>query len=157
MKLRTLYSRRRPATAAVEFACLSPLLLTLLLGIWEVGRMTHVQQVLNNAAREGGRQAAAGTKSIAEVQQSVITYLNNAGINTTGVVVTLTNLTSSSRNEPTTALQLDRYELTVDLPFNNVRWSLASQITSVETLTARAGWVSMRDLPFTLSTSLPVE
>lgn len=155
--LRTRCPRRRPGTAAVEFACLSPLLLTLLLGIWEVGRMTHVQQLLTNAAREGGRQAAAGTKTIAQVQQSVLTYLTNAGINTTGATVALTNLTNGARSEPMTALQLDRYELTLTLPFNNVRWSMADQITSVTTLTATVGWVSMRDLPLTVSTTLPVE
>lgn len=157
MMLRTRCPRRRRGTAAVEFAFLSPVLLTLLLGIWEVGRMTHVQQLLTNAAREGGRQAAAGTKTIAEVQQSVLTYLNRAGIDTTGATVTLTNLTNGARSEPATAYQLDRFELTVTLPFNNVRWAMVNQITNVTTLTATVGWVSMRDFPLSVSTTLPVE
>ena len=47
--------------AAVEFAMILPVILTLLLGIWEVGRMIEIQQILYNAAREGGRQAAYGS------------------------------------------------------------------------------------------------
>src|SRR5262249_26909902 len=55
-----LQPRRRDSsgTAAVEFAAVAPLLLLLLLGLWEVGRAIQVQQILSNAAREGARAAA---------------------------------------------------------------------------------------------------
>lgn len=46
---------RRRGVAAVEAAVLLPLALMLMLGTWEVGRMVEVGQILNNAAREGGR------------------------------------------------------------------------------------------------------
>ena len=45
---------------AVEAAVVLPLLLILMLGVWEVGRMIQVQQVLVNAAREGARLAGGG-------------------------------------------------------------------------------------------------
>src|SRR6059058_4755881 len=90
----------RRGTAAVEFAFLSPILLALLLGVWEVGRLAQVQQILTNAAREGARQAAGGKQTTAQVQQTVLNYLTNANINTTGTTVTLTNLTNSSRSDP---------------------------------------------------------
>src|SRR5205085_3822900 len=50
----------RRGAATVELAVLLPLLVTLLLGIWEVGRLIDVTQVLFNGAREGGRLGAVG-------------------------------------------------------------------------------------------------
>ncbi len=147
----------RRGTAAVEFALLAPLLLTLLLGVWEVGRLAHVQQLVSNAAREGGRQASTGRKTTAQVQQVVLDYLTSAGISVADATVTLTNLTDPSRSDPMTANQLDRFEITVTLPFNNVRWALVNQITSVTNLTATVEWLSMRDIPFAVSTTIPVE
>jgi Flp pilus assembly protein TadG len=49
--------RRRRATAAVEFALLAPLLLMILFGILEVGRIVDAWLVVHNAAREGARAA----------------------------------------------------------------------------------------------------
>ena len=48
----------RRGVAAVEFAVILPLLLLLLVGIWELGRIIHVQQTINNAARDGARLGA---------------------------------------------------------------------------------------------------
>ena len=53
--------RFRRGVAAVEAALLLPLALLLMLGTWEVGRMVEVSQILNNAAREGGRSASTGS------------------------------------------------------------------------------------------------
>src|SRR5881227_655267 len=49
---------RRRGVAAVEFAVVLPLLLTLLVGIWELGRIINVQITLNNAARDAARLGA---------------------------------------------------------------------------------------------------
>ena len=57
----------------------------------------------------------------------------------------------------TTAQQLDRFRITVTLPFDNVRWVLLNKITNVTTLTARAEWYSMNDVPVTISPNLPVD
>ena len=57
--------RRRPscrrAVAAVELAFMLPFLLAILIGVWELGRIIHVQQLLVTAARDGARLAAQGT------------------------------------------------------------------------------------------------
>src|SRR5436305_13070446 len=71
--------RDRSAIAAVEFAVLLPLILTLVVGLWEVGRLVDLQQLLTNAAREGGRQAASGERSTATVTQAVIKNRTSAG------------------------------------------------------------------------------
>src|SRR3990172_3954666 len=51
--------RDRQGVAVVEFALVMLLLVALLAGIWETGRMIDVHQLVHNACREAARQAAA--------------------------------------------------------------------------------------------------
>ncbi len=51
-------SRRRPAQAGLEFALAMPILLLLILGVLDAGRVVIAAVSLNNAAREGARYAA---------------------------------------------------------------------------------------------------
>lgn len=155
---RNLKENRRRGRAVVELAVLLPLLTILLVGVWEVGRMVEVEQHLNNAVREGGRQASRGTKNAAAVQTDVVNYLANNGITATTSMVTVTNLTSSSRNDPTQGQQLDHYQVSISLPFNNVKWIVLNKvITNAQNLTASADWYSMLDLPLTVSQTIPLQ
>ena len=61
MLIRRYRPAQRPAVAAVELAFVLPLLLGILIGVWELGRIVHVQQLLVTAARDGARLAAQGT------------------------------------------------------------------------------------------------
>jgi Flp pilus assembly protein TadG len=105
----------RRGIAATEMAILAPFLLTLLMGIWEVGRYIMIQNLLENAVREGGRLGASGTYFSSnnhndptvtgatltvsppatngdyEVQQKMQLYLAAAGVTTTGMTVTVSN------------------------------------------------------------------
>jgi len=136
----------RRGVAVVEFACALPLLLILLLGLWEVGRLLQVKQILANAAREGGRQAATGIKSTAEIQQYVRMSVKRAGLDITNMPdPVVTNLTSASRNDPRTANQLDRFLIHVSMPTASFRWVLF-QYTAAS-LDAEATWVSLADIP----------
>ncbi len=155
MNLR-IRKKSRTGSAAVELAVCLPFLLMVVFGIWEVGRMVQVQQLASNAAREGGRQAAAGLASSTSIRQYVVNYLNMNGL--TGVdltMVTLTNITNGSRSEPTSANQLDQFRVSVNIPYSSIRWSTVGQITSTAVVTASADWYSMRDLPVTVSTVIP--
>lgn len=147
---------RRSGSACVEFAVILTFLMPLLLGVWEVGRLVQVEQFLNNAAREGGRQASTGTQTTAQVQQVVVNYLTVNGIACTASNVTVTNLTSSTRNDPSTAQQLDQLQVTITIPFNSVRWIILNQITSVQNLSATSVFYSMADVPLTVLTTIPL-
>src|SRR5262245_60508952 len=106
----------RRGIAAVEMAIIAPVLLTFLVGIWEVGRAIMVCNILDNAAREGARLAASNayfssnnhldpsvtpittltlpspsTNADYEVQKKVVTYLQSAGISITGLTVQVQN------------------------------------------------------------------
>jgi Flp pilus assembly protein TadG len=148
---------RRHGAASVEFAVIAVFLVPLLIGVWEVGRLVEVQQYLSNAVREGGRQASTGNRDATAVKQVVVRYLTTNGIPASVNDVTVTNLTSSSRNDPTQAEQLDQYRVTISIPFNSIRWILLNQITSKTTLTASADWYSMRDIPLAIDSKIPLQ
>jgi Flp pilus assembly protein TadG len=162
VNLHRLRVEHRYGAASVELALvLTFVLVPILLGIWEVGRMVEVQQNLYNAVREGGRQASTGQKTIAQVQQTVVNYLSQCGITIAPTDVTLVNLTNASRYDPTVGSQsqnaqpLDHFQISVSVPFDNVRWIVLSKITTITTLTATADWYSMNNQPLTVSTTIP--
>jgi Flp pilus assembly protein TadG len=144
-----LISSRKPqprrGAAAVEFALLSPLIIALLLGVWEVGRLIQVNQILSNAAREGGRQASTGLLTDAQVQTAVLQYLQRAGLPTANATVTVTDLTNGSA-DATAATQLDQLQVRVTIPTADVKWVALSLITNPSsTLSATVVWYSLRD------------
>jgi Flp pilus assembly protein TadG len=157
MLARRIRQTDRSAMAVVELAVVFIILVPLMLGTWEVGRLVEVQQALDNAAREGGRQAATGNVTASSVQQIVVNELAGNGITCATSSVTVTNLTNTSNPslDPTSASPLDQYQVTVSISFNSVRWILLNQITSVSTLSASAVWVSMKDSPLTVDTNVP--
>jgi Flp pilus assembly protein TadG len=156
MNLRYQTRGRRPGTAAVELAVCAPLMIILLTGVWEVGRMVSAQQIIANAVREGGREVAAGQQSAATVKQYVVNYCNMNGLSTvTTSMVTITNITNASRSDPTTANQLDQFRVTLNVPYSSISWSSLAQITSTSTLTASADWYSMKDSPITVNPVIP--
>ncbi len=160
-------SERRKGTAAVEAAVILPLLMTMLMGVWEVGRMVQVCQILDNAAREGCRLAAGGyvngtAVSAANVTTEVQNYLTSAGLPSaavSGAQVTLTNLSGNSWTDPSGASPSDPFTLTVTIPsgtaFNSLRWNLLNRITSISSLTMTVYWQSANNSKVTISTTLP--
>ena len=147
---------RRTATAAVELAVCLPMLVIVLTGIWEVGRMVQVQNLIANAAREGGRQAAAGLNNNATICQNVTNYLNMNGLtNVTVNNVTLTNLTSGARSNPQNANQLDEFQLNITVPYSSIQWSTVAQITPTSELTSATFWYSLLDTPASVNAVIP--
>ena len=153
-----LTSRRqacRRGIAALEMALVAPLLVFLLLGLWEIGRLAEAQQILSNAAREAGRQASTGMKDTSQVQQAALIYIQTAGLSSAGVTVTFTDMTNSGVTSPQTASQLDQLKITVVMPASNVRWLAMSPLFSGNNLTATSCWYSMNNLPINVSTTIP--
>jgi Flp pilus assembly protein TadG len=80
MIIRRLGKKRRWASAAVEMAVVTPLLLTLLFGIIEYGWTFFVRQSMVNAAREGARVAALPGSTDQQIRDRVTEYLTPAGL-----------------------------------------------------------------------------
>ncbi|GIW80292.1 MAG: hypothetical protein KatS3mg105_2099 [Gemmatales bacterium] len=147
---------QRQGVAAVELAVLLPLILMLLVGVWEIGRAVHVQQIVANSAREGARQAAAGVFTASQVQANVLAMLQSSGLDASNASVTVENLTSGK--DPAVADQLDHLRVTVSLPFTDVKWVILNMFVSDSTqLVASTDWRSMRDIPLTVPNEIPIE
>lgn len=154
---------RRTGSAAVELAAVAPVLVLMLLGLWEFGRMVEARQLLDNAAREGARYASGGNVTATEVEAKVINYLTAAGVPTTGVTVGVYNLNinptpsvGDPSDNPSAASQLDTIRVVVTFPFNNYRWIVMDLFAANVTLTARAEWASMKDQPLVIDPTMPI-
>jgi Flp pilus assembly protein TadG len=170
--------RRRRGVAAVEFAFVVPLLLLLLVGIWELGRIINVQIILNNAARDAARlgaqanlvntfgnytQISYGTGT-PNIQGDVQAYLQAAGItNLSGLVIEFQfmqpatvggTMPTATNADPYTGVKNQPFRVRVSIPYDNVRWTSLSLINPT-TLTAEAYWQCLVDDPFTINTTLP--
>ena len=93
-------SRRHGASgqALAEVAIALPILLLMLVGIFEFARAYQIQQVVVNAAREGARQAVLQGVDSDSATVIVNGYLTSGTITGATVVVTDTNVTG----DPTT-------------------------------------------------------
>jgi Flp pilus assembly protein TadG len=139
----------------VEFALLLPIFMTLMLGTWEIGRMVEVQQILNNAVREGGRHAATGQYTNSQVQTVVLNYLSMAGLTTTNTTATVSDLTNPG-TDASDAVELDQLQITVTIPFINVRWAAATLVTNSSTvLSASTIWFSNNGQSYPGNISVP--
>jgi TadE-like protein len=170
---------RRRGVAVVEFAVVLPLLLLLLVGIWELGRIIHVQIVLNNAARDGARLAAqanivntTGSYSqihfntgMPNVDGAIRQYLKAAGItDLTGLAIELQFMEPASGGggppqtptdaDPYIGVKNQRFRVRISIPYDNVRWTSLTLINPT-TLTAETYWQCLVDDPFTVNTTLP--
>ncbi|GAA1820610.1 TadE/TadG family type IV pilus assembly protein [Planosporangium flavigriseum] len=80
---RTRKARRDDGAAAVEMALILPLLLFVLFGIVDFGRLLNAQITLTEAAREGARAAALYQNADARVQAATKDSLGGATVTTT--------------------------------------------------------------------------
>lgn len=177
MRIRSIDAGQRRGVAAVELAFVLPLLLLLLVGLWELGRIIHVQIILNNAARDAARLGAqaniintsgdytrirfnTGTPNI---EGAIRAYLHAAGItNLSGLVIEFQFVEgpgggtppSSTTADPYTGVKNQRFRVRVTLPYDNVRWTSLSLIHPT-TLSAETYWQCFVDDPFTVNTTLP--
>lgn len=162
---------RQRGIAAVEFAFVMPVLVTLLVGLWETGRMIQLQQILSNAAREGARVAAQSqtinsTGAPTQIQvdtgspnvkQTVVNYLRQAGLNvtTSDVTVEFAFITGdTTKTQPYQGEKGQQFRITVRLPITALQWSTL-KLTTINEMSASVTWSCLVDDPFTLDTTIP--
>jgi Flp pilus assembly protein TadG len=164
---------RRPAAAAVELAVVMPVLLILLIGVWEIGRLIQLQQIMNNAARAGARLASQGTiltsGSIVQVPvtggsqnvtpnvtTTVSQYLQASGIqNLSGLQVSFQFLNGdTTQTQPYAGTKNQQFVVQATMPYANLKWTNLSLINPT-TLSGQCVWQCMADDPITVSSALP--
>ena len=152
--IRKLRSNRR-GVATVELAAVLPVLVALFLGMCEVGRALNAKVIVQNAAAVGGRLASIGESTNAEVTQAVLTYLTVAGVPTTNAVVTVSNATQSAVDVGAAAA-LDKLQITVTIPFKDVKWGVAGFIVQNTSLvTGSVTFYSARVNPYPTNITVP--
>ncbi len=139
MKPSRIRSRARCGVAAVEFALVAPLLIGITLGAIDVGRFINVGQIVNDASREGARQASRNmATNVSAVESAVLSYLSDA----LGVPnLTATVNVSDSLGAPilygdlTTIASGSAVSVEVTLEYDQVRWMTGFPGVSGKTLT----------------------
>jgi Flp pilus assembly protein TadG len=151
----------------MELAMFLPLLVTLMLGLWELGRALQVYQDVSNAAREGARQAATAKYTKEQVRQAAFDYLQKSNVPmhdslppasvtllNTNATITVNNLTTGG--EVFDASQLDRMQVTVSVPVKNYRWVLTSNfLPANSSVTSTLTFLCTRDVPIIVTVTIP--
>lgn len=105
--------RKEKGQALVELAIVLPLLLMLLLGIVEFGRVGHAYLTLNHAAREGARAGVTGAsdQEVVDVVQAAAATLQQSAL-----VITLDPPYSGDRVQGGAFAVMLSYELELFIP-----------------------------------------
>ena len=177
---RRLVPARRRGVAAIELGFVTMLFVApMIVAIWEVGRLIHVQQVVANSAREGARLAAQGftiksdgttvqihkTTGSPNVKDVVCDYLKAAGfthLTPADVTVTFAFITpklvppnvGSIPAEPWMGEKGQTFTVSVSVPWSKVRW-IDMWILQPTEVTFTVTWRMMIDDAFTINETLP--
>lgn len=78
-----MMERKEHGQSLVEFAVVLPLLLLILLGIFDLGRVFNTYIVITNAARNGAYYGSMHSTDTAGIVQAVVTEAQGSGVNLT--------------------------------------------------------------------------
>jgi hypothetical protein len=129
--------------------------------------MTESNQIMHTATREAGRQASTTFVTYDDLVTIVSNNLTQAGVtNLTGLQVHVSNLTTGDtgpRNhaasvkdyEPSDASPGDQMEITVSLPYGNVRWGPQLINSGTTRLTSTAVWLCLTDQAYPTTVTVP--
>jgi Flp pilus assembly protein TadG len=112
--MKTDIRKRERGQAMVETAIAIPILLVLMVGIFEVGRAYETWQVLTNAAREGARMAVTPSSTVPTTTALIRQYMTDGQLTksaTANVVVDKTATINVNGTAVSASL------VTVDYPF----------------------------------------
>ena len=159
-------ARGRRGAVAVEAAICMPIIIMMMLAMWQVGSIAQMSRILRDGAREGSRVAAGGTNNgttvtVANVQTAVQNFLTASGMPSaavSGAEITVTNLSADSWTDPGSALPLDQFSVTVTIPagapFNSLQ-IIGTSLCGVTQLQESVNWLSANDTQVTVSNILP--
>ncbi len=136
-------ARDRRGAAVVEFACVLPLLILIVLGTIGAGQFVNVAQIVTDASREGARQASRTTMTNeSEVESAVQGFFAEAfpGVPTSDLNAALTvDVTDSlgaaiPDGDLTTIASGSSLSVQVTFEFDTVQWIAGSPIFSGQSI-----------------------
>jgi Flp pilus assembly protein TadG len=114
-------SSRRRGAATVELALCLPLLMTMTLGVCEIGQALKVEALLSEAARKACATASRPACSNADVITDALALLSTNNIPTGQVTVTI--LVNDAAGNVLTAPANAKISVTVSIPVSQVNWT----------------------------------
>lgn len=114
-------SSRRRGAATVELALCLPLLMTMTLGVCEIGQALKVEALLSEAARKACATASRPACSNADVIADALEMLSTNNIPTGQVTVTI--LVNDAAGNVLTAPANAKISVTVSIPVSQVNWT----------------------------------
>jgi Flp pilus assembly protein TadG len=157
----------RLGAVSVEAAVVMPVLIIVMYGVWEVGRLIQVKQIMTNAAREGARTASGayvdGTPvSTSTVQTAVRDYMRTAGLPlaaVNGAQIELLNQSGNAWTHPSDAQPLDPFQVLVTIPqgaaFESLKLGAFNRLTNVRQIAVAVNWQSASDSLIVIGNQLP--
>jgi Flp pilus assembly protein TadG len=113
--------------ALVEAAIITPVVLLIMVGIFEVGRAYQTWQVLTNAAREGARAAVVPGASSVTVKALVKQYMTDGQLNAVGTATVAVNQAASLVVNGT---NIGATLVTVEYPFEFIMLGPVAQLVA---------------------------
>lgn len=175
MILRRTNAPRR-GVAAVEMAFVTMVFIVpLMIGVWEVGRLIQVQQIVSNSAREGARLAGqaytinpdgtyveikkdTGTPNVKSVVYQYLVAAGLTNLQESDVQVEFQFITTSAfptaPAEPYQGEKNQPFTVTVTIPWAKVRW-VNLGIINPNYVTFTVHWQMLIDDKFTVNDTLP--
>jgi Flp pilus assembly protein TadG len=111
--------RGRRAVAAVELAVVLPFIITLILGMVEIGHGIAVRESLSDAAQKACRTAVQPGKTTAQAQAEVDNIMQD--LNITGYTTTI--LLNGQQVEIQNAQHNDQISIKVSVPVSQIYWT----------------------------------
>lgn len=176
MMLRQRVKAGRAGVATVEAAVvLAVLLVPVIIGVWEVGRLVYANQVVTNAAREGARLAAqgrvvnrlgtpteidfdTGTPNVADTVYQALVTGGLRGVARADVTIKFgfegETPTNNPVRNPYQGIKNEKFRIIVSVPWDKVKW-VNLGLVNPTVVEYTVDWQMLVDDPFTLNVDLP--
>lgn len=144
----------------MEFSFVLPIVLVVLVGVFEVGQLVVARQIVDNAAREAARLASVGVLAPSgpapSIAASVDLYLREAGLNAAGMSVTVRNA-GGTPVDPRNLSWMEGFSVEVEVPYDrngdrgNRLIEPPMKPIAIPTVRSRVDWRSLKDRDLNLS------
>jgi len=118
----------------LEFALVIPVLMSLLMGMLEIGRGFMALNAVTTAAREGARTGAVPNGDNAKVAAAVTNALTSQGIPTANATTIVK--VNGAVADASSAITGNTITVSVSVPYNDVSWVGIGQYLGGKSLTA---------------------
>ncbi len=128
--------KQRRGAAAVEFAIVATVFFMFVFGIFEIGRLVMLQQIMGEACRQGARRAILENASETAVVDQVTAKL--AANSIPGATVTITWANKETQSNMANLGFQDPLTVRATVPYSDVSWLVPTWVLSGSVMEAQS-------------------